>query len=430
MLIIYYLPIMLQAINTYNLDYAITLCQSCINPDLEQDANHATPLVNACYSLRSRHNDINLEQKWTNLIELLLQKGSNPNHYGGNLGTPLTALIYNSATYLTENFAVEILKLLLKFGANVNDRPYILAHAVGGTNPKPEVVKLLLQYGICQTNKNGTKPGYTPLESVKISRKTSPQKTNLISIQFMLEHGWEAYDSQQNNLRVQEQLRIETEQKRQERLRVEAEQERHEQLRIEAEHLRIETKQKRQEQLRVEAEQERQEQLRIEAEHLRIETEQKRQEQLRVEAEQERQEQLRIEAEHLRIETKQKRQEQLRVEAEQERQEQLRIEEEKKLEHIRIEEEQERQDQLHIEQERQEQLRIEEEKRLEQLRVGEEKLRQTKEQKANLQILLEKERIEKYNLATYLNKLLQEMHVLSNTVIQLQTRCDDYEHNK
>ena len=359
---------MLQAINTYNLDYAITLCQSCINPDLEQDANHATPLVNACYSLRSRHNDINLEQKWTNLIELLLQKGSNPNHYGGNLGTPLTALIYNSATYLTENFAVEILKLLLKFGANVNDRPYILAHAVGGTNPKPEVVKLLLQYGICQTNKNGTKPGYTPLESVKISRKTSPQKTNLISIQFMLEHGWEAYDSQQNNLRVQEQLRIETEQKRQERLRVEAEQERHEQLRIEAEHLRIETKQKRQEQLR--------------------------------------------------------------VEAEQERQEQLRIEEEKKLEHIRIEEEQERQDQLHIEQERQEQLRIEEEKRLEQLRVGEEKLRQTKEQKANLQILLEKERIEKYNLATYLNKLLQEMHVLSNTVIQLQTRCDDYEHNK
>ena len=54
--------------------------------------------------------------------------------------------------------------------------------------------------------------------------------------------------------------------------------------------------------------------------------------------------------------------------------------------------------------------------------------RQTENQKGNLQILLEKERIEKYNLAMYLNKLLQEMHILSNTVIQLQTRCDEYEH--
>ena len=33
--------------------------------------------------------------------------------------------------------------------------------------------------------------------------------------------------------------------------------------------------------------------------------------------------------------------------------------------------------------------------------------RQTENQKGNLQILLEKERIEKYNLAMYLNKLLQ-----------------------
>jgi hypothetical protein len=269
---------MLQTIRQRNLDISISICSLCTtNPDFEMDIYKVTPLVEACCLIDSHHNGLNVEQKWIKLIELLLQKGSNPNHYGQNRGTPLTAFILKASTYLSGVFAEKILKILLQYGANVNLYSYTLSYAVSGVHAHPELVRLLLQHNVCQTNKNGQQPntGYTPLEKIKKEREAAcyRNKPNLVAIQYMLENGWQKYDLQQNQWRLQEEerkkqelLRFEEERKKQELLHQEKERKKQELLHQEEERkkqelLHQEEEQKKQKLLHQEEEQKEQEEL-------------------------------------------------------------------------------------------------------------------------------------------------------------------------
>jgi len=170
----------------------------------------------------------------------------------------------------------------------------------------------------------------------------------------------------------------------------------------------------------------------------RIKLEQLRQEQMRQQAERNRLEQLRQQAERNRLEqlrqqVEQNRLEQLRQEEERNRLEQLRQEEERnRLEQLRQEEERNRLEQLRQEEEqkRLEQLRQEEERnRLEQLRQEELQNQDYSHKYAESQHLLEKERIEKYNLIIHMNEMMQKMCELAGVVGQLQNKCSQYEKN-
>ena len=321
------------------------------------------------------------------IFELLLEYGANINY----MSTP-GLFLHNAAI----NDHLDAVKLAMKFGAK-ND--YLYSHYSLGKMTTVNVCKMTISPEHAKYGFRGSSNPYITQCIITLLENYVPinvsyqdiRKTQVLKI-----------DAERQRLAEIERLRlVDIEKKRQEQLQIESEKKRQEQLRIDAERQRLAEI----ERLRlVDIENKRQEQLRIEAE---------RQEQLRIEAE--KQEQLRIEAE---------RQEQLHIEAEKQRQEQLRIEAE-------------RQEQLRIKAERQEQLRIEA-KMQEQLRIEAERQKQTilldqqnnhSPQNIDLQILLDKERIEKYNLIMYMNEMMQKMCELAETVEQLQNKCEHYEKN-
>lgn len=192
---------MLQLIRNCNLDQAIMkCCRLCENPDKSMDANQITPLMEACGSICLFHDGKFVEEKWLKLIELLLRRGSNPNHFAQykNLpqNTALTIFLYRANMYSHGIFAEKILKILLQYGADVNSSPYTLLYAVCGTYPHPEIVKLLLQHNVCQTNKFTYKSNimFTVLDTIKAT--SHQDNSSLIAIKFMLENGWQKYESE------------------------------------------------------------------------------------------------------------------------------------------------------------------------------------------------------------------------------------------
>lgn len=155
---------MLRLLELEDLDGVLTMCDSGIHPDKHLDVYKLTPLVKACCWFRSHSRQgIFQEQKWLAVIKKLLEKGSDPNHKSCNMGTPLIATVknlYSGSMILPK----EVVRLLISFGANVNGDPNTLHFAVQAIHIDLEVLKLLLQHGICQTNK---RHGTTPLEFLK-----------------------------------------------------------------------------------------------------------------------------------------------------------------------------------------------------------------------------------------------------------------------
>ena len=344
---------MLQLIDTFQFDQVIKLCQSGIHPDSHQDCYHVTPLIHACWKLLSHNkNGKNIESDWLNLIETLLKYGSNPNHYGQNRGTALNVTICHATTYLSGSFGAKIIKLLLDHGAAVNLYPYTLSYAVHGTHPHPEIVKLLLQHGVCQTNRN--ERNYTPLDLIR-AKKTGcyANAPNLIAIQYMLEHGWQQYDLQEEQRKKQ---LLQEEQKRQEE--------------INRQH-RQEAERKKQQLLQEEInrqEAERKKQQLLQEEINRQEAERKKQQLLQEE----------INRQHMLQEAERKKQQE------------------------EITRQQLLQDEIQ---------KIEEE--------------QNKLLKQQQEIIQQ----EKYDLMIRINYMMQQIHLLSSTVKNLQNKCDEYEKN-
>jgi hypothetical protein len=188
---------------------AIQRCNTItINPDLEYDRLLHTPLLNVCMHFYTHGNKFSVE-KWMELAEGLLKKGSDPNRIGVNAGSPLTVVVRRvQYSGLMMHLPGKLIKLLLQYGARINDDPHLLTRAVQGVWQDIEVVKILLQAGVCQTTKSGLKgDGYTPLQYVKRSREAGCYRDcpRLIAIQYMLEHGYRAYE---NKIDTEEKIRL------------------------------------------------------------------------------------------------------------------------------------------------------------------------------------------------------------------------------
>ena len=369
---------MINLIASRQFDQVISICKKGIHPDSEQDIYKVTPLVYLCARLEHFHNNQNIEQKTIELLDTLLRHGANPNHYGQNLGTAITVAIIRASTYLSGIYGVKIIKLLLDYQANVNGCPQTLHFAVSGTYPHPEIVKLLLQHGVCQTNKNGhnLKTGYTPLEYIKKCREAAcvTNNPNLIAIQYMLENGWQKYDQREELNR----LHLLKQQEEEKRLHLLKQQEEEKRL-----------------QLLKQQEQEKQRQL-------LKQQEQEKQRQLLKQQEEETQQQL------------------LKQQEEEKRIQLLKEEEEKKIQLLKQEEE--TQQQLLKQQE--------EEKRLQLLKQEEEKQQQLlKQQEEENKIQILNQEKEKYELIMRINYMMYQMQQLANTVNILQNKCNEYEKN-
>jgi len=195
-------------IDSYRFDEVIKMCQQGVIPDNEQCVYKVTPLVHACWHLKNHdRSGKNIESDWYNLIKTLLIHKSNPNHYGGNKGTPLTIIVTNSASYITGEFANKIIELLIEFGANVNLCPHTLINALSGSYPSPLVVMTLLKHNICQTNKN--QAGLTPLQFLMKKVSHRRQAPNIMKIKQMLECGYKIYESELEAQRLEtEKIRL------------------------------------------------------------------------------------------------------------------------------------------------------------------------------------------------------------------------------
>lgn len=180
---------LLRLIQHYNLDLAIITCKTYKNPDADENMYGITPLIAACNNICHIHDGQNVEVKWINLIELLLIRGSNPNHLTQTNYTSVTVFIQQASTFLSEVFAKRILRILLQYGANVNANPHTLYYAVIGINPHPCIIKILLQYNVAIN--------CAELVTIKNRRKSEfyTNKPNLIAIQYMLEYGWQKYET-------------------------------------------------------------------------------------------------------------------------------------------------------------------------------------------------------------------------------------------
>jgi len=384
-----------NTINSRNVESAIELCKkSGNNPDNEMDCYKMTPLVMACFFVNF---DAKI-QKWYELIELLLQKGSNPNHYVANKGTALSVFISRAVDHLPEDFSVGVLNLLLQYGADVKSCPDILLRAISSLNgTHPVIFKKLLQCGACTTFRvHFGAGGHTVLELINKLLKGNYSmikvKQSLLAAKFMLENGWQQYEAQKAEA---ERIRLEQQKAEAERIRLE-------QQKAEAERIGLEQLQK------AEAERMRLEQQKAEAEKIRLEQLQK------VKAERIRLEQQKAEAERMRMEQLQKAEAE-RMRMEQQNAERMRLEQQNaEAERIRLEQLQKAEaERMRVEQQKAERIR------LEQYNQGKDIL--------NLRNLLEQEKIVNHELTGYLNELMLRTYELSNTVKQLQMRCESYE---
>ena len=216
-----------------------------VHPDLEKDDCDRTTLMIICGSYTVGHDKF---------VKLLLEKGADPN-YETKLDTDL---ILGKAVNRTLHGGdtvtqIEIVKLLIKYGADINKNPYLLHYAVMHSDHDPDLVKILLQNGVCQSSKLS---GHTALEYIKNiqieGRFGDVQK--IFKIVELLEKGWKFVEDKEfeevkkkdqqkkhEALMRQEQIRIQLEErKKQDERRKKYELKRHEYLKKDDEIKRLE----------------------------------------------------------------------------------------------------------------------------------------------------------------------------------------------
>lgn len=192
---------MLQLIEKSKVREAIDAFINVTNPDVEMSSCGRTPLVAACIFF----NDIyyptqqNIETLWYELIEILLQKGSNPNHIKLNSGPPLLEVI-NSLN--SNKMKIEIIRMLLYYNADINIKRCVLLNACSHIYLYPDMIKFLLQSGVCCTNKDpivGTPYNYIDecIEKCNSSSDHNKNYKKYLDVHYMLKYGWISYDKKQ-----------------------------------------------------------------------------------------------------------------------------------------------------------------------------------------------------------------------------------------
>ncbi len=169
-----------------------------IHPDQELDCGKRTILMRICWGFNKG------DDKY---VKLLLEKGANPNYnaVGTNCDILGDVILRLSTDFPTQN---EILRLLIKYGADVNAKPDYLHFAVNNIHYNPEVVKILLQNGI---NQNHKRKEFTPLMTIKKTAKEYRYANNprIIKIIEMLENGWQYVDKREQEIERLKQQEIE-----------------------------------------------------------------------------------------------------------------------------------------------------------------------------------------------------------------------------
>lgn len=233
-----------------------------LHPDLEKDNLHFTLLAHICRGYKEGDEAY---------VELLLRHGANPNHSRNNRDseTIISLLLTNANVGFRKNTLIKILELLLKNGANITYKIHninykklpakvwemmpndLLGNAIyrAMDNCEPEIVALLVKYGVDITNDNNSDKK-TRLQFLKedLEKGRCKGKEKVAQdIILLLEVGYDAYAKNQQRLTA---IREAEEKQRQDELRRQCE----EQQRIQAEEKRkLDEAQRQLEQLRLQA---------------------------------------------------------------------------------------------------------------------------------------------------------------------------------
>lgn len=159
---------MINALSDNNIKILLHILDD-FHPDSEKDdETWYTPLLHLCTIYDSKIHDINI-------FEIMLKKGADPNYYqvkDNIIGTCALLLIIENNNCILQK--LDIIKILIKYGADVNLNSQILLAAIVNPYPDLELVKLLLDANI---EKNNGHNGLNPLETAQHIIETIKSET-------------------------------------------------------------------------------------------------------------------------------------------------------------------------------------------------------------------------------------------------------------
>ena len=428
------------ALETGNVDSALSLIASCNNPDTILNIQLETPLSKLCSVCSQIIPHRHKIDKCYQLMEQLLKKGSNPNYQKTlNARTPTCLLIQQTITHLGKS-GVRFIELIISHGGDIQAYPELLNCAINSSFPCIEIIYVLLKAGLSANSKD-VKLTQTPLECLQNKRKSRyglhPQNAKKCNeIEYLLINGWKKYDQ-----RISTKPHERTQQELEQTQKRESEQQ-HEQQ--ECQRQKYE-QQQREQQERQRQELERQELKRQELKRQELERQElerrelKRQELERQELERQKHERQEYERQkHEQQELKQREREQQECEQKERQQQELKQQEKQheQIEHERRKREQLERERIEHEQQERERLEHEQQKLIQQLEEI------THKQNTDIEILrnkiyekdyaitdlensLQNEILIKSQLCEYLTAMKKEICRLSGVISTLQYKLDD-----